>query len=143
MTTLKENGTCCFTSKEGDIVKVQTTRELVAKVLFIIEGNNNFVNLKLTDKENLAIFSTLTPSEQNYETYLVLDEVKMAIQFYNQYFLLLKPQRYNHPNIHGSYFFMKVYQTQKPLLGNLREKIFKDVTRSILMDNYHKMHYVG
>ena len=79
ITTWKENGTCHLSAKNGERIEVKITKKMVEKALFITKGYSNFVNPKLATKEKLTIFSTLTLSEKNYETYLVLDEITLAI----------------------------------------------------------------
>ena len=96
----------------------------------------------MENKEKLRLFPSLTASEQTYEFFLH-PKVSLPLQIYQQYFNVLKPQRYNKPDIHVSHIFLMVYEKNKVMLGNWGENILRDLRRSINTQAHEKIGYVG
>ena len=63
MTTLKDDGTCHLTYKDGELVEVKINGPMVFAALLIREGNHQYYNMKLKNKEKFWMFPSLNPSE--------------------------------------------------------------------------------
>ena len=81
MTTLKEYGTFQLTYKDKELVEVRINGPMVSAALLVREGNHQFSNLELENKEKLCLFLSLTASEQTYDVFLHL-EVSLPLQIY-------------------------------------------------------------
>ena len=92
MTTLQDNGTCRIIGKDGGLVEVLITREIVTQALHLLEGNHkvNAMKLALEGKKSVLKLEIATSSEMVYAN-LVEENVKLPLQIHQQHFHLIKP----------------------------------------------------
>lgn len=141
LSTLQEDGTCTLTDKDGEKVQVNITSDLIVRAFKLNEGGYDTSSLKLTLKDRAATFTS--DKYDSVYTELRIPEVKLALQIHQQYFHVLKPNRYTQPDIHMAFVFSAAYKKNKTIRGNWGDKILKDLKRAALTKSYSNKHYMG
>ena len=76
---------------EGELMELNLMPNIVTRSLKIQEGNHKISSMKLTTRDRLLAFTVNNANDSVYLT-LRIDEVQLALQIFQQYFHIYKPQ---------------------------------------------------
>ena len=99
-------------------------------------------NMKLTNEGRLQAFET---EKANKCTYVAMREksARLALQIYQQYFHLYKPQKYTHPDLHVAYAFSMASKKNRTFKGDWGMKILKEIKKAASSQSCAKNGYYG
>ena len=101
MTTIDEIGMVTLTREDGQPQTLAINEYIVQDALHFKEGYED-MNTRLTDIEQNKVFLNIKGKQGTFDD-MAIEEAKLPLQLFTQYFNLWKPQKFTRPNLHIAY----------------------------------------
>ena len=108
MASIDEIGTVTLTGEDRQPQTFSINEYIVQDALHFKEGYED-MNRRLTDTERHKVFLNIKGKQGTFDD-MAIEEAKLPLQLFTQYFNLRKPQKFTRPNLHIAYSMSLVEQ---------------------------------